>query len=204
MLNFKMWLENNDPFLSEGSNPGAKTGLYPLGYAGIGLYPPQWYLTRSADAIFYTSIDDRLFKNKDDRRISKLPEKCPSSLNSGDKGTWDISHIGGRPSHPVGKNMAAKCGEGEIWNIKHLKGSKSIKESSESAESILGMLSQELNLDPEDVAQLNTNDLGSELKEKIKGLGVVKNTDDDRGRYGEIVRMIEDGVTVSDLIDAVS
>jgi hypothetical protein len=40
-MNFKEWL------IKESSNPGSKTGLYPLGYGGIGLYPPQWYTTRS-------------------------------------------------------------------------------------------------------------------------------------------------------------
>jgi hypothetical protein len=199
MLDFKTWLKENDTLL-EGSNPGAKTGLYPLGYGGVGLYPPQWYPTRSADAIFYASIDERLFKNSDGGKfdITHIPGKVNSSLNSGDKGVWSISHIAGKPSHPVGKDMAAKNGDGEPWSITHL------KEGSESADSILGMLAQELNLDPEDIAQLNTNDLGSDLKEKIKSLGVVKNTNDNMGRYGEIVRMIDDGVVISDLIDAIN
>jgi hypothetical protein len=55
-LNFKEWL-----LISESaSRPGNKTGLYPLGYGGIGLYPLQDYLTHSADAITYISMDDRL------------------------------------------------------------------------------------------------------------------------------------------------
>jgi hypothetical protein len=53
-MTFKEFLEH--------SQTGAKSGLYPLGYAGIGLYPPQDYLTHTADAITYISLDDRLYK----------------------------------------------------------------------------------------------------------------------------------------------
>lgn len=112
-MNFREWL------VSEGSNPGAKTGLYSLGYAGIGLYPPQWYLTRSADAIFYLSIDERIYDAKEGG-LKKLPGNVPTKLNKGDSGTWDISHIGGRPSHPVGKDYAAKSGEKGVWDITHV------------------------------------------------------------------------------------
>lgn len=117
-MRFKEWI-----VLSEGSNPGAKTGLYPLGYGGVGLYPPQWYPTRSADAIFYMSIDERICGAKDNK-LKKLPGSTPERLNSGDDGTWDISHIEGRPSHPVGKDYAAKNGEDGVWDITHLPGGK--------------------------------------------------------------------------------
>lgn len=116
-MNFREWL------IKEGSNPGAKTGLYPLGYGGVGLYPPQWYPTRSADAIFYFSMDERIYGSNDDR-LMKLPGKAPESMNSGEGGAWDISKLGGKTSHPTGKDYAAKMGEGGIWDITHLKGGK--------------------------------------------------------------------------------
>lgn len=117
MMNFKEWL------IKEGSNPGAKTGLYPLGYGGIGLYPPQWYLTRSADAIFYMSIDERLYKGKDGGSfdITHLRPSAPKTMNSGDVGTWSINHLKGKPSHPVGKDYAAKSGEAGIWDISNIR-----------------------------------------------------------------------------------
>jgi hypothetical protein len=222
MTNFRKWLERSER-ISEGSNPGAKTGLYPLGYGGVGLYPPSWYPTRSADAIFYMTIDERIYKGKEGGSfdITHIPGECGTEMNSGEGGTWDISHIPGKPSHPPCKDYAAKNGEDEPWSIRHIKGGRDVsgpayipssgergmwdithlKEN--SSDSILGMLSQELNLDPDDIIGLNTDDLGSDIKEKLKNLGVVKSTNDDMGRYGRIVRMIEDGVTISDLINAV-
>ena len=113
-MDFREWL------IFEGSNPGGKTGLYPLGYGGIGLYPAQWYATRTADAIFYMSIDDRIYNAKD-HKLKKLPGSVPEKMNSGDGGAWDISHIGGEPSHKVGKDYAAKIGEDGIWDIRHIK-----------------------------------------------------------------------------------
>lgn len=116
-MNFKEWL------MSEGSNPGAKTGLYPLGYGGIGLYPPQWYPTRSADAIFYMSIDERIYKGKDGGKfdITHLKPKSNEELNSGEEGLWDISKLKGKPSHKIGKDYAAKVGDKGVWNISHIK-----------------------------------------------------------------------------------
>lgn len=85
-MNFKEFLESADP--------GSKTGLYPLGYGGIGLYPPAWYITRSADAIYYYTIDERIYKSKDggDFNIKHLPGK-QIKQNSGDGGTWNIKNI---------------------------------------------------------------------------------------------------------------
>lgn len=117
MLNFKEWL------LSEASNPGSKTGLYPLGYGGVGLYPPQWYLTRSADAIFYLSKDDRIYNFKTKKLVK---------FNQGEEGLWDISHIPGNEkkySDDKKHGYAANCGEGGIWNIKHLKSGSSYKKN---------------------------------------------------------------------------
>lgn len=113
-MNFKEWL------IKEGSNPGAKTALYPLGYGGVGLYPPQWYITRSADAIYYFSIDERIYKAID-KNLKSLPGEVPETLNSGDKGAWDISHLSGKTSHPVGRDYAANPGDKGIWDIRHIK-----------------------------------------------------------------------------------
>lgn len=117
-MNFKEWL------LKEGTNPGAKTGLYPLGYGGIGLYPPQWYPTRSADAIFYMTIDERIYKGQDggNFNIKNIPGSSPQNLNSGENGIWKINHIKGKPSHPIQKNYSANFGEKGLWKIDHLKG----------------------------------------------------------------------------------
>lgn len=96
---FKEWIEIKHPeFINEGSNPGSKTGLYALGYGGVGLYPPQWYLTRSADAIYYLSQDERIYKAEE-------------------KGQFDISHIPAEPKI----NTKMNCGEGGVWNIKKIK-----------------------------------------------------------------------------------
>jgi hypothetical protein len=123
MLNFKDWLIN------EGSNPGSKTGLYPLGYGGIGLYPPQWYLTRSADAIFYLSIDDRIYNSTDKTSfdITHIPGKSNTKLNTGESGLWNIKKIEGESSPPKNNKdgFSAKYGEGEPWSIKKIPGKPS-------------------------------------------------------------------------------
>jgi len=119
MLNFKEWL------LSEGTNSGGKTGLYPLGYDGIGMYPPQWYLTRSAHDIFYQSQHDRIYNCKTKQMLAK-------ALNSGEGGIWDISHIpGNSKKFPDDKKhgYAANNGEGGLWSVKHLKGCPSYKKN---------------------------------------------------------------------------
>jgi len=123
MISFKKWLIN------ENSNVG-KTGLYPLGYSGIGLYPPQWYLTRSADAIFYLSIDDRIYNSKDGGSfdITHLPKnssypkqpKKPFALKSGEGGEYNIKNLPGKPSYTKNKDFIPDKGEGGIWNIKKL------------------------------------------------------------------------------------
>lgn len=85
-MNFKEFFES--------SEPGSKTGLYPLGYGGIGLYPPSWYITRSADAIYYFTIDERIYKSKDGGKfnIKHIPGK-EAKQNSGDGGTWNIKKL---------------------------------------------------------------------------------------------------------------
>jgi len=76
-LQFAEWL-----LLVESSrNPGTKSGLYPLGYDGIGNYPPADILTNSADAITYLDMDQRLFKTHDGA-------------------PFDIKHISGKAIEP--------------------------------------------------------------------------------------------------------
>lgn len=112
-MNFREWL------LKEGPTPTGKTGLYPLGYAGIGLYPPQAYLPGSADAIYYTSHDDRLSMAIEGppHDISHIPGK-PSSLKGvqGEGPPHKISHIKGKPS-----SLKPTTGEGSPFKINHIK-----------------------------------------------------------------------------------
>jgi hypothetical protein len=57
-MDFKKWL-----LLQEVEATSGKTGLYPLGYGGIGLYPLQYFLPIAADAITYIDQDKRLYNN---------------------------------------------------------------------------------------------------------------------------------------------
>jgi hypothetical protein len=85
-MNFREFLES--------SNPGSKTGLYPMGYGGIGLYPPSWYITRSADAIYYFTLDERIYKSQDggEFNIKHIPGE-EKKQNSGEGGAWNIKGI---------------------------------------------------------------------------------------------------------------
>jgi hypothetical protein len=47
-MSFREWLLNEDA-----GSPSAKQSLYPMGYGGIGLYPPSDVITWGADAITY-------------------------------------------------------------------------------------------------------------------------------------------------------
>lgn len=73
MKNFWGWLaERSESNVS-------RFGLYPLGYGGLGLYPPQEYLARAPDALYYmtTSQDSPYFivpsdgKSKKSKGVSK-------------------------------------------------------------------------------------------------------------------------------------
>ncbi len=75
--------------LVEGHRNAGKTGLYPLGYDGIGLYPPADLITSAADALYYLSQDDRL---------SAWWEGSP----------FDISHLPGKPQPPGEHGMPGK------------------------------------------------------------------------------------------------
>lgn len=63
-----------------------------------------------------------------------------------------------------------------------------------------------LGADPEeedDVMDRKTTYFSSEIRDGLKGLGVVKAANDDRGRYSSIVRKIDDGITIAELIKMV-
>jgi hypothetical protein len=82
MKSFDQYLDD----LNEGHRNAGKTGLYPLGYDGIGNYPPADIITSAADAIYYLSIDDR---------FASWWEGSP----------FDISHIPGKPVEPKEHGM---------------------------------------------------------------------------------------------------
>ena len=69
---------NEYVLLQEGSRlTSSKTGLYPLGYGGIGLYPDADYLTHAADAIFI-SHRTRGFTTTKTKHLSTSPT-CPDT-----------------------------------------------------------------------------------------------------------------------------
>jgi hypothetical protein len=99
--------------LKEGArNSSSKTGLYPLGYGGIGLYPLSDYLTHAADAILYLTIDDRLYHNGDKAPfdITHLPgdEGYGDKCNNGDKAPFDITKLCG-PKHYKNPNSGDRA-----------------------------------------------------------------------------------------------
>jgi len=123
-LNFKEWLA-----LNEGET-SAKTGLYPKGYGGIGLYPLQTYLNKSADAITYLLQDKRIVRPSDWKGTT------PQHANTGEGGLFSIDHIPGTVSYPKDGNAELErlglpgaedgpygyTGEKGLWDItKHLK-----------------------------------------------------------------------------------
>lgn len=128
-MEFRRWLQNHEQSLLEHEGTSGKTGLYPKGAMGIGLYPPQTYTTRSADAIYYISIDERLFKGKEGSpfSIKHIPGK-PSHTEltfkngMGEKSPWDISHLPGPPKPLKPNDYILPDGDGEPWAINHLPG----------------------------------------------------------------------------------
>src|ERR1017187_7150886 len=100
-MEFKNWL-----LLEKGATTG-KTGLYPAGYGGaIGdgkgdLLPPAAFMSRSADALYYLSIDDRFYIGKENKpfSIKHLPSNFGSTTKHppGENWPFPISHIKGRP-----------------------------------------------------------------------------------------------------------
>ena len=116
-MHFKEWLIN------EMKATSGKTGLYPLGYAGIGLYPPSAYIPVAADTIYYMSVDERLFKYSEWKLKQQKVGGKPSHLKMppGEVAPWDITKVPGKPSHQKIGDIAANPGEGEPWNIRILK-----------------------------------------------------------------------------------
>jgi hypothetical protein len=82
----------------------SKTGLYPMGYGGIGLYPDADYLTHAADAIVYLTQDKRLYSNGDNAPfdITHLPghDQYGDGVNSGDSEPFAIHHVFGKSIPP--------------------------------------------------------------------------------------------------------
>lgn len=84
---YQMW-----QLLSEGPT-SEKTGLYPLGYGGIGNYPPEYLLPRSADAIYYLAADERLQKcyEKEPFKIDHLKPQPTWTYSFGKKPYVSVS-----------------------------------------------------------------------------------------------------------------
>ena len=79
-------------------------------------------------------------------------------------------------------------------------------EGKEVSDAILGVVGAGAELSPEERNHLlgrSTKDFGPEIIKRLKNLGVVKNTNDGMGRYGSIVRKIDDGISISDLVKEV-
>lgn len=97
----------------------SKTGLYPLGYGGIGLYPDADYLTHAADAILYLTQDSRLYHNGDGHPfdISHLPghKQYGDRANSGENEPFDIRDIPGKPVPPEDTPVSGKVVPYKGW-----------------------------------------------------------------------------------------
>lgn len=91
---------------------GSKTGLYPLGYGGIGLYPDADMMTHSADAAFYLTNDKRLYRNGDSApfSITHLPghKQYGDRINSGEHNPFKISHLPGDVIPPKDSPLQGK------------------------------------------------------------------------------------------------
>jgi hypothetical protein len=76
-------------------------------------------------------------------------------------------------------------------------------EGREIYDAILGVVGSGAELSPDERSHLlsrNTKDFGPEIIKRLKNLGVVKKTNDGMGKYGTIVRKIDDGMTIHELI----
>lgn len=82
----------------------AKTGLYPLGYGGLGNYPDAWWIPAAADAMLYITQDKRLYHNGDNppNSITHLPghKQYGDKVNNGDKEPFSIQHVPGDSKLP--------------------------------------------------------------------------------------------------------
>jgi hypothetical protein len=96
-MDFKNWLNLQE---SSAGRPANKSGLYPLGYGGIGLYPELNFIPRAADAITYMTMDKR--------------------LKGHDGPPHDITHLPGKASTAKGNTTSLPIGDGSPWKIDHL------------------------------------------------------------------------------------
>jgi len=106
--------------LKEGSRlTSSKTGLYPLGYGGLGLYPDADYLTHAADAILYLTQDTRLYHNQDSAPfdISHLDghKLYGDRINNGDAEPFDIKNLPGESTPPKDSPMPGKSIKFKGW-----------------------------------------------------------------------------------------
>lgn len=96
----------------DGRRTSSKTGLYPMGYGGIGLYPDADYITHSADAILYLTMDKRLYHNGDEAPfcITHLPghTQYGDKVNNGEKEPFNIQKISGKSIKPQNHKMPGK------------------------------------------------------------------------------------------------
>lgn len=92
--------------LKEGmKRTAAKSGLYPMGYGGIGNYPDAWWLPTAADSILYLTIDKRVYHNQDSppNDIRHLLPRCKlfgDHPNNDDGPPHDITHVHGKSEPP--------------------------------------------------------------------------------------------------------
>jgi len=95
-----------------GRRTASKTGLYPLGYGGLGLYPDADYLPHAADAIVYLTHDARLYSNGDNPpfSISHLPghPQYGDNINAGENEPFDIRDVPGKAVTPKDTTMPGK------------------------------------------------------------------------------------------------
>lgn len=75
-------------------------------------------------------------------------------------------------------------------------------ENKKISDAIIGAISPEADDDEKsDILSKKTTYFSSEIRGRIKDLGILKNMEPEK--YGEIVSEIDDGITISQLIDKV-
>ena len=90
-MHFKEWIHLNE----DAGAPGAKQSLYPMGYGGIGLYPPSDVITWASDAITYMPEKVRFIKFiwgdgilgnpfRKDSLYSRVENKIGKQIQAGD------------------------------------------------------------------------------------------------------------------------
>ena len=118
ICSFNEWVNLKE---SSSARPAAKSGLYPMGYGGIGQYPPAWWLPAAADAIFYVTQDHRLFDNgvRPPWSITHIPGPDDvKNPNQGEGGLFDIRHISGESSPPKDSPLPNNTVPYKSW-VKH-------------------------------------------------------------------------------------